>query len=190
MTRSRPSHAAVEIPIGAKDAKPQIVSELTPEELQAIGLITVQWAHLEHCLHFRSVQLAVVANVAEPKHLLSVSFTRRLRAFRELACKLSSPAKEKWKRIVDRIANAEGDRHKVTHGLWIWESAQDNDLVAVASFRAPHKYEPHFNLPRLSLLAERINELLFELSFPEGELEALMTAVPIRPRGKSKVERP
>jgi hypothetical protein len=190
MTRNRPSYAAAEIPVGAKDGKPQVVSELAPEELQAIGLVTVQWAHLEHCLHFRSVALAVEANVPEPKDLLSVSFTRRLRAFRELACKLSDPAKEKWKHVAARIANAEGDRHKVTHGLWIWESARGDDLVAVASFRAPHEYEAHFNLPRLSLLAERISELLFELSFPDGEIEALMTAAPTRPRGKAKSGRP
>jgi hypothetical protein len=190
MTRSRPHYAAVEISVDAKDAKPQIVSELAPEELQAIGLITVQWAHLEHCLHFRSIALAKEVRVAEPKELLSISFTRRLRAFRELASKLPSPASEQWTHVADRIANAEGDRHKVTHGLWIWESAKADDLVAVASFRAPHEYEAHFNLPRLSKLADRIGELLFELSFPEGELEAMMAAAPTRPRGKPKSERP
>ena len=117
MARRNPTYATVEIPVGRRDARPLIACDLVPDELQAIGLITVQWAHLEHCLYFRSCEIAAALRLAEPNDLRSLSFTRRLRAFRSLAKQLPDAERKKWGSSSDRIANAEGTRHNITHGL-------------------------------------------------------------------------
>lgn len=165
-------------------AKPQIDCDLIPEELQAVGLITVQWAHLEHCLFVRTCEIAEELGGELPDDCLSLSFTRRLQAFRKLVVRLDFEGRKKWERVADRIANAEGKRHKITHGLWVWDNSRDGDLVALSSFRPPNEFDAHVDVLQLTKLGSEIGELLFELSFPGGLMESLLAARPIPPRSK------
>lgn len=50
-----------------------------------IGLVVVHWAFLEYALFLRTVRMAQRAKLVVPKHALSFSFSRRLRAFRTVA---------------------------------------------------------------------------------------------------------
>jgi len=184
MTRRSVANAATVILDVKPGAKPQIDCDLVPDELRAIGLITVQWAHLEHCLFVRSAEIASTCAQELPDDVRSLSFTRRLQAFRRLASLLGDEEARKWERVADRIANAEGRRHKVTHGLWVWDNSKDGDLVAVSSLRPPHTFEVHIDLKHLERLANDIGELLFDLSYPGGLFESLLTARPIPPRSK------
>ena len=184
MTRRSVANAATVIVDVKGSGKPRIDCDLIAEELQAVGLITVQWAHLEHCLFVRTIEIAKAAGEALPEDVRSLSFTRRLQAFRRIAALLSAEETEKWHRVADRIANAEGRRHKVAHGLWVWDNSRDGDLVAVSSLRPPHTFEAHFDVKQLERLGYDIGELLFDLSFPGGLFESLLTAQPIPPRSK------
>jgi hypothetical protein len=146
----------------------QIEPDLTPEELQAIGLITVQWAHLEHSLLVRTFFLAESTNVDMPKDATNTSFAKRLRAFRDLAKSIGDEdEKAAIEKLADHIANAEDQRHKITHGMWDWDEANPEKLAAY-SFRKPFEYEHPFDLKKLHKLADRLGELLFELSFQNG----------------------
>ena len=145
----------------------QIEPELTPEELQIVGLITVQWAHLEHCLYVRTHQLTETVKLETPEDAKSLSFANRLRAFRDLAKALEKEEGAVVEKLADRIANAEDQRHKITHGMWDWEHTNP-EILAAYSFREPYEYEHPFDLEELKRLADRIGELLFDLSFPNG----------------------
>ena len=85
------------------DAKPQIETELTPEELQAIGLITVQWAHLEHCLLIRTFLIAEEAKIETPKDATNLTFRKRLRAFRDITQFMSNRDE---KAAIEKLADA------------------------------------------------------------------------------------
>jgi hypothetical protein len=184
MTR-RSVASAVTVTMGVgPGAKPQVDCDLVPEELQAIGLITAQWAHLEHCLFVRAAQIATDQSQALPDDIRSLSFTRRLAAFREIVTGLAADERKKWIRVADRIANAEGRRHKITHGLWSWDNSKDGELVALSSLRPPHRFEIQSDTKQLKRLGDDIGELLFDLSFPGGLFEALLGARPIPPRSK------
>lgn len=149
-------------------AKWKIEPELSPEELQTIGLITVQWAHLEHSLLVRTFFLAESAKVSMPKDASNLSFSKRLRAFRDLASAIDNEEeKTVTTRLADRIANAEDQRHKITHGLWDWDESNPEKLTAY-SFRQPYNYEHPLEAKKLQKLADHLGELLFELNFPNG----------------------
>lgn len=160
------SQVMISIDMEKPGAKPIIECELTPKELQLIGLITVQWAHLEHCLFITSLDLAEQVGYSDLSDIKNLSFTRRLQGFRKLCELLDSNEAARWSKVADRIANLEGTRHKVTHGLWLWKTA--DELSSIISLRPPYNFNMKINAKRLEKLGNQIGELIFELSFPNG----------------------
>jgi hypothetical protein len=115
-----------------------------------------------------------------PRDASSQSFTRRLQAFRALAKVQQQSETKRLNNLADRIANAEGQRHKIVHGLWLWETSGAEDIVAIVSFRPPHRFDARIDLPRLNRLAQQVGELMFELSYPNGLADT--TPIPVPPR--------
>ena len=96
--------------------------EFTRFEVAAIGIMTIQWAYLEHMLLIATAELVDKANVAMPSEAMSISFERRVNAFRTL---IKDTVTDSWKRtqllsLATKITNIQNDRHRVTHGLWEW----------------------------------------------------------------------
>jgi len=63
----------------------RVIPELSDDELRLIGLITTQWANLEHTLYEASNAFAEQLGITAHIDIEDISFDRRLRAFRDLA---------------------------------------------------------------------------------------------------------
>ena len=141
--------------------------ELSDRELWAIGALTVQWAYLEHALLIRTAQLAQRAKIRLPVDATSLSFKRRLAAFRQT---VRETVKTVWLRelylnLAARMSNAADARHKLTHGLWEWYIRHPKRL-RISSFRPPVQFEDHFDLDRILRVIDRVGEISFVLSYP------------------------
>jgi hypothetical protein len=145
------------------------IASMTDGEMFAIGMLTVQWAYLEHQLLADTAQMANRARWKElPSDATSLSFKRRLSAWRDT---IQSTVKNSKKRarllkLHDRIANAESLRHKITHGLWQWFPSSPDRLRAY-SFRPQVAFqEDHLSFDKLIKLAQRIGQINYELAYP------------------------
>jgi hypothetical protein len=141
--------------------------EFTRFEVAAIGVMTIQWAYLEHMLLIATAELVDKANVAMPSEAMSISFERRVNAFRTL---IKDTVTDSWKRtqllsLATKITNIQNDRHRVTHGLWEWYPSNPVKL-RLYSFRPQFYFDTNFDLDRLAKLCDRLGEINYELTHP------------------------
>jgi hypothetical protein len=153
-----------------RDDKPHTMGahEIAAAEFWAIGIITVQWAYLEHLLLLDTSKMANTARMAElPSDATSFSFSKRLTAWRLIVEEtVKNKTDREWRlKLTGRIASVAGDRHKITHGLWQW--FPDNaDRLRVYSFRPRVAFtDDRFSLRRLLNLGQRIGAINFELAY-------------------------
>jgi|GEM_PF-2255572 len=153
----------------SKKPKYRLWTELTDQEISAIGFITIQWAHLEHMLLIRTKELADAASIALPEDAKKLSFKVRLHAWYVLIReKVTDPEEQKRLfKLHQRIASAEDKRHKVTHGLWDFGKGNPKILIA-SSFRVPFDFEQNFKAEELANFANTIAEINFDLHYPKG----------------------
>lgn len=151
--------------------RPQVVPELTERELAAIGLVTVQWGHLEHLILATTNEIAEALNDEQAlKEASHFSMDRRLALLKRL---LKSPqladaaAVARLTSVLQRIHRLNVDRQKVTHGVWDWE--YQNPYRVIATSKKPkHEFSEPFDFEKLIRIAERIGEINFELHYPGG----------------------
>ena len=162
----RPAHVAT---IRSTGKGFEVVTELAPVELRAIGLVSVQWAQLEHSVFFQTLSIAQGIGEEPLADASSFSFSRRLQEFRRLASSKALPAQESARliKLCDRIANLEDQRHKILHSLWTWDTDRPNELTG-QGLRPRAKFEISVNVERIEKLASNIGKLLFDLDFPDG----------------------
>lgn len=142
--------------------------EIDDAELIGIGRVTAQWAYLEHGIYALSFMIATSEKIDLPKDALSTSFKRRLTAFRLLVEEFfKGDEREKTLRLVSRIANAEQDRHKITHAMWEWDK-EVPDRIAASSFRPGFEFEKILDAAKMNKLADEIGQINFALEYPEG----------------------
>lgn len=143
--------------------------DIGEREFSSIGFATVHWAFLEFALHRRTVKMATRAKCAVPIDASNFSFTRRLRAFREVVNQtVKQPkTKKKWLDISDNISRVEGLRHKVTHSLWSYNARNPEKLWAHDRRSEKSKSEP-FDPDKINELGASIGVLSFALMFPRG----------------------
>jgi hypothetical protein len=150
-----------------KNDRHRIDTELTQPELAAIGYVTVLWAELEHILLYETVKLA--GQAPPPQDALSLSFKKRLRAWRSL---IKTNVNDKKRRTMmlktaNNIGEIERSRHRITHGLWDWLETDAASLRA-SSFRSPHDFAENFDFHKVIKIAHKIGEVSFRLRFPGG----------------------
>lgn len=146
----------------------QIEFELDESECAAIGRVTAHWAYLEHVVFSVTKGIAEVVGVNIPNDALNMSFSRRLGAMRVLVEQHAEPPERKrMERLIGMIANAEQDRHKMTHALWDWDP-QNPERIHASSFRPRFEFEKSFDAASLHKLADRIGQVSFELKYPTG----------------------
>lgn len=146
----------------------RIEFELDKEESAAIGRVTAHWAYLEHAVYSASKGISTAVGIDLPQDALSTSFKRRLTALRLLVEEFAPDQERKrMLSLVGKIANAEQDRHRVTHGLWEWDKANP-ERIAASSFRPGFEFEKLFDTRKLHDLADRIGEASFSLEHPDG----------------------
>jgi hypothetical protein len=174
-TKARPKHKskqvyglAIGVKLKGKRRPTQIYpKEFTRFEVAAIGVMTIQWAYLEHMLLLATAELVEAADVPMPDDADSLSFLRRVDAFRAL---IKATVTDAWKRtsllaLATKISNVHNDRNMVTHGMWEWYQSNPEKL-RLYSFRPRYDFDTNFDLDRLATLCDRLGEINFELTHP------------------------
>lgn len=147
--------------------------EMDQNEFSAIGRVAVHWAYLEHGVYAVSQAISKMVGVELGADALSTSFSRRLRSLRDLVEAHAQPEeKKRMIRLIDQIANAEQDRHKVIHGMWE-PDPKDPDRLNASSFRPRFEFEKGYDAARLHELASRIGRISFALEYPGGFEQAM-----------------
>ncbi|HEY0164082.1 MAG TPA: hypothetical protein VGB39_01785, partial [Sphingomicrobium sp.] len=145
--------------------------DIDDAELTAIGRVTVQWAYLEHGVFAVTLQMSHGAEMDLPKDALHASFKRRLRALHLLVEEQTTGEdRTRLLRLLGQIANAEQDRHKITHGMWEWDK-ENPERIAASSFRPGYEFEKTFDAERINKLADNIGQINFALEYPGGMTE-------------------
>lgn len=142
-------------------------AEMRKGEISLIGVITMQWAYLEHMLLFDTAKMADGAGIELPGDATRSSFARRLAAWRQTVLETvkQEPIKKRLLRLASRIANAESTRHKITHGLWQWYPSSPTRL-RVYSYRPGFEFNDNVDLDRMWRLARSLGEINHELTYP------------------------
>jgi hypothetical protein len=88
--------------------------EFAPFEIAAIGVMTVQWAYLEHMVLIRTAEICDAAGADLPSDATELSFERRLETLRDVAKGLVC---DEWQRkkllaVVNRISNIKPQRQR------------------------------------------------------------------------------
>lgn len=148
-------------------------TELSPEELAAIGYVTVSWAQLEHLILDTTRGTATSAGLAVPEDSTALSLKKRLRALRKLVKEVVSEEVERARMIglLDEIGSIEQSRNEITHGLWDWDP-RDADKLKASSYREPYDFERPFDFEKLWKLGDRVGNINFRLAFPGGKEQA------------------
>jgi hypothetical protein len=151
-----------------KTGEAQIEFDLDQDELMAMGRVTAQWAYLEHGVYAVTFAMARAADVELPKDALSTSFKRRLTAMRLMIEEFETAEEQKrWASLLGKIANAEQDRHKITHAMWDWDISNP-ERISASSFRPGFEFEKAFDAKAMHALADRIGKISFSMEYPEG----------------------
>ncbi len=143
--------------------------EIGMKEYAAIGFFMVHWAFLEDVLFLRTQIFARRAKQPLPAMARDLSFTRRIQTLRELIQNVikQPTARERWFRLLQKIANAEGRRHKLAHGLWLYNPKRPEHLLLGASQRMSKRARlVHFDFKETAEFALSIGRLSFELAHP------------------------
>lgn len=151
----------------------QFTTDLDERELYAIGLMTVHWAILEHLILEESLALVERTKIAAPQDVSSLSFKKRLRAWRALVNSTlrKSKNKERLLTIINKIGNIERGRHRITHGFWAWD-IRAPDRVTAGSHRPGLEFTENFDFAKMMKLADSVGEINFQLRYPKGEAQA------------------
>ena len=159
--------------LSLKDDRHRVESELAEAEIYAIGYVTVAWAILEHNIFAATLGLTDRANIRLPEDATSLSFKKRLRAWRVVIRETAENEEERSRliRLANRIGSIERSRHRITHGLWEWDLSKPDKLKGL-SFRTPYHFEEPFDLNKLIKLGERVGEINFQLLYPGGKDQA------------------
>jgi hypothetical protein len=153
--------------------KCSIATELTDEELIAIGTITVHWARLEHIIFLSTLDLMRRYKIEMSEEVVSYAFNKRIKAWKKLINKIKTKKeKECLLKLADRVSTLAVKRHRISHGLWDW-LPHDPKKLNTSSFRPRLDFKEAFNLQKLIKLEDEIAEINFSISYPKGFASAI-----------------
>lgn len=147
----------------------QLGPDLEQKEFAAIGWVVSTWSILEHYILTQTVEMAQARNAEPDPETFNFSFSRRFKAWlTEVRALPESKRKAQLEKLSGKIGNCEDRRHKTTHGLWAWETA-DPDKLKAFSTRPRVEFEVAVDFEGLISLAQEIGEINFALAYPNGK---------------------
>lgn len=151
----------------------RLTSDLVEGELLAIGQFTVAWGTFEHLMFAQTYELCEKAKIPLPPAARSLSFKKRRRAWLAVikACTRKGKKREQLEAIAKLAGSIERSRHRIIHGVWDWREG-DPERITSSGFKPPHGFEEHFDFEKLMKLAERVEGLNFQLTYPGGKKQA------------------
>lgn len=151
--------------------------EMGLTEFGALGYATVQWAFFEEMLYVATARLYRRARKKIPLHAKNLDFSRRVASFNEAVRRMrKSPQKHLLSDLVPKIGNANGNRQKLTHGVWSYDARNPTRLYSKSRRGVP--VTPHvepFDIAKLAKFATSVGELSLSLDvltdpkLPSGE---------------------
>lgn len=162
------------------EEQPYYDFEIGEKEYAALGFAIVHWGFFEDILYGATAKLARRAGKKVPLDAKSLDFSRRLTALERLVKRMRDPLgikKGSLLELIPKIANANGIRQKLVHGLWSFDPKKPERLYSRSRRALPFKtrLEP-FDFPSLIKFALSVGELSFVLDaassplrLPEGE---------------------
>ena len=92
--------------------------ELGPERLKAIGVLTVEWAHLDDEVSVAIWELSEVGDDVGMAITTGLSLRNRFQIVRTLVSQLNVPAEDEAFKMLDaNIQEVSGERNLIIHGL-------------------------------------------------------------------------
>lgn len=145
--------------------------QLSQMEVNCIGMITVQWAAMEHEIF--SQTLATFEREVEvggklPKEMNNLQFTGVLDLWKErVADKTKGRRREALLKQYGEVLHLKEFRDALVHGMWHWS---ENDLGAVFTTRVKKRdvITVKFTAKDLVAFSTEIAEVNFSIRFPGG----------------------
>ena len=176
---------------------PSMQVPLTARQLEAIGLVVVQWSMIEHWMDFQ-MSAFLAEDIEALTEFRKGSFRERHRQWRDVInVRVHEPWKQELLAIASRIGTIKQDRDRIVHGQWGEEANKGPDPVWLFSwFGTKPNFDWRISYDRLRDAARKIAAenhalctLLFRISVPpEGThgtsvREALKRICPPQDRG-------
>ena len=169
VNKRRQSLLRIAFSLDPKKTPSRIDFELDEKEYAVIGFAMVHWSFLEHALLQCSLGLAEALGVPLPDDARQDSLRRRLGAFRSLIANITDAAVlNDFERLASDIANENGFRQKLAHGIWHYDSADPDILHVEVSRHDGTRPSEFLNKDRIVDFALRVSVISFKLLYPGG----------------------
>lgn len=156
---------AVQLPSQEQVDRFEIV--LDCKEFAAVGMAVVHWSLLENAILQATLGIAEEIKLAVPDDARQDSFRRRLAAYRALVERIPSDvARDYQRKIVQRIANANGQRQTLVHGVWDYDGA-DPDFLIVEKPASGSK-PTIIDVGKVVAFAHEVGRLALNVLYPNG----------------------
>lgn len=146
-------------------SEPNIELNLTPEHLQAIGLLSARWSFLESEIDFT---VSALGSLVEDDQLLPASFQKRLKLWRKLARKMYEDDKvvaDNAGLLVDAAKFLHDDRCYVLHGRIFYRPTEPGVLQVES-----HKHRAEWRINRTITTVADIHRVIEEIERTTKEL--------------------
>lgn len=145
--------------------------QLSQKEVTCIGMISVQWAAMEHEVFLQTLatfEFEIAAGGKLPKEMNNLQFTDVLDIWKE---RVVGSAKGRRAKVLlkqyDEVLRLKQYRDALVHGMWHWSEC---DLGAVFTTRVKKRevIVMKFSAEDLFSFSTRIAEVNFSIRFPGG----------------------
>jgi len=146
-------------------------SQLSQKEITCIGMISVQWAAMEHEVFLQTLatfEFEVAAGGKLPKEMNNLQFTGVLNLWKERVVGNARGLRGKvLLKQYNEVLRLKQSRDALIHGMWHWS---ESDLGAVFTTRVNKRevITMKFSAEDLKSFSTRIAEVNFSIRFPGG----------------------
>lgn len=145
--------------------------QLSEREIFSIGLISVQWASLEHLIFLQALQTYQAEGLLAhqlPKEMNNIQFTGVLELWKERVAKVADDEKAAiFLEQYNRIAELKPKRDALAHGMWSW-SPEDLGTITTERVKKQEVITSHFSADALQNLALELAEINYKIRYPRG----------------------
>jgi hypothetical protein len=161
---------------------PYVDLQLRPEELQAIGHVTAQWAFLEFFILRETQALAKYIGINTPPEAEVSSFRQRRKLWESLSRRALAPLAEELRRAldcIDRAGRLANDRNLLTHSIIEYDKDNRDRLKAYPPTN-PGKFGWSLNTERIQQIARGIAHLNHDVLSIHSDLVSVDASQRIR----------
>jgi hypothetical protein len=148
--------------------------QLSDREVHFIGMISVQWASLEHVIFTQTLDTFVAEGKTAselPKEMNNIQFTGVLELWNT---RVAEQARGQRKKVLleqyRAVVELKPTRDALAHGMWHW-SAEDLGAISTVRVKKREIITSHFSADALENIARKVGGINFALRFPGGTVD-------------------